>query len=822
MITPEMARQELQKRASQSQQITADMARQELQRRQQENLGAELHSKYGAQNIDPTIGMQQKLESGIESLPPIIRGLAGANYQAVTNPARAARVAASGALSSVGNLSQGRSLIDVWPKEEKIDYEKKADDLLGVTDKKRGDTVLRGLPFAAVPELKATEGAGILEYLATKGAEGTIYGQSVNDPLTGAALGVGAGAIPAAYTGIKNASVSVKNEILDYLTKESQKGRAFTPKETQENIQRNFTDVSGNPLRPDLGSATNNSPLSNVYKVASRVPFSGGKDQRSILKKALREVEEKNFMQQSAAKQSELEGQLNEASQIAPAIQNENVALSRQANEAMEKSRHLDTEVIPGLEDYYQSANTVLNDLAPKGSIEGAKRLTDDLRETFAKDKAIDKANYEAIDNFDKPIAAFSDPASFPSYRKSFEEFAPQSESLKAIFGDDTDLGSSLSKELNRGKGFIYGGSKGNYAILDKLSPEARKQALSQLKGSDSDASLSALLNHARSLQRVGAAAKSAGKRTEAYALFNMASSLKRDAKDILRESGHAEVAEQLENADKYYQSNILPYYEKPEVRKTVLYRGHSPSAVKLAKELHGENQFGILQKLNPDAQKATLNQLLTKGLGSSEGKANFDTEKIRGAYEKLPAETKRRIELYNPGTESYFNKLRTTKETIDSSKELSKHQLAVANASLAKIKKNEDITKRVLSLKDKLAKNAAEKEKFLSGKYKPPFKGMAEPGGLIGNQALSGLKKSGLTVLELGLLGLFPKTIGATAVPAALLSRKANKLLTDPELLQKYLRSEKYPKLKLKPSQSREALIRALRMANQPNQEGR
>lgn len=835
MITPEMAKRALELRGVSTENapaptITPEMAQRALQLRgvmPQEDLGAQLHSKYPAQNTDPTMGMQQKLESGIESLPPILRGLYGANYQIANDPARAAKVAASSTLSSVGNISQGKPLIDIWPKEEKINYEKKANDLLGIKDRKRGDAVLGGLPLALIPELKAREGAGLVEYLATKGSEGTIYGQTANDPGAGAAIGVAGGAVPAAYTAFKNAGSSAKNKILDYISKESEKGRSFTPQETQQNIDRNFRDVQGNALNPDLGTATNNSALSNVYKVTSRVPFSGGKDQRSMLKKSLREVQERNFMQQHGAKQGELEGQLNEASQIAPTIQNENVALSQQANDAMERSRQLDAEVIPGLEKDYQSANAFLDNLAPEGSIEGGKRLIAELKGSFAKDKAIDKANYEAVDNFDTPLAAFSDPASFPHYRKSFQEFAPESESLKAIFGDDTDLGASLSKELNRGKAFIYGHPKGLGAadsmFLGKLSPEARQQAIKQLKTGEgvSDAGLSALLNHARSLQRVGAAAKSAGKRKEGSALFSMASSLKKDAKNILRENGHPEVAEQLENADKYYKSNILPYYEKPKIRKTVLYEGHSASPVDLSQELHGENQFSILQRLSPEAQKASLNQLLGKARGSTEGKTEFDTKEIMDAYKKLLGETKKKIEQYNPGTESYFAKLKKTKESIKSGKELSKHQLAVANTSFAKIKKNEDVMRRTESIKDKLAKNTAEKEKFLTGKYKPPFKGMAEPGGIAGKEAFTSLKKSGMTVLELSLLGLFPKTIGAAAVPAALLSRKANKLLTDPELLEKYLSGQKYSKLKLTPSKNSGAVIRALRIANQPNQEG-
>lgn len=842
MITPEMAQRALELRGispnnSQTSDITPEMARRALELRgamPQEDLGAQLHSKYPAQNIDPTIAMRQKIEGGIESLPPVLRGLYGANYQIANDPGRAAKVAASGTLSSIGNLSQGKPLIDIWPKEEKINYEKKANDLLGIKDKRRGDSVLGGLPLALIPELKAREGAGLVEYLATKGAEGTIYGQTANNPGAGAAIGIGVGAIPAAYTGIKNAGSSIKNKILDYISKESGKGRAFTPKETQENLQRNFTDVEGNRLKPDLGTATNNSAASNVYNVTSRVPLSGGKDQRSLLKKSLREVEERDFMKQNTEKQEALDADLNQAKKIAPVLADENVSLNEAANRAIAKSQSIDNEIIPNLEKQYASANDFLDALAPEGSIAASKNIKNQLKESFAKDKAVDKENYRAVNEFDKEVPGFSDPGAFENYRASYNRFSPQSQSLKEIFGDNTDLGSGLSKEMKKAEAFLSGegGSLGDLDkalggsdILERVSPDAREQIISQLKDTakteSQEGTLGAILSHARSLQKLGSAAKSAGRRAEGTALFDMAASLKKDIKKILRDSGNAKVADQLEAADKYHQDTILPYYEKPEIRSTVLYDRHSADTLKLSQELHDENQFGILGRLSPEAQKATLNRLLAKSGGSSKGKANFDTAKTRLAYEKLDAETKARIEQYHPGTEQYFDYLKETKSAIKSSKELSKHQLAVANTAFAKIKKNEDITARMQKINDEIQKNAFEKQKFLSKKFKAPLKGMAEPGGLVGKEALSSLKKSGVTVLELALLGLLPKTVGAAAIPTVLLSRKANKLLTDPELLEKYLSGQRYPKLKIAPSKSSGALIRALRIANQPNQEG-
>lgn len=826
MITPEMARQELQKRASQSPQVTADMARQELEKRRQSQMS-----------------MSDRVAKSSEVLPGPLSNIYRAAYEIGSNPSRSAKVAGAGVLdfgeglenmaATASNLSnpfvnRGRKVVS-----GKQDYKK----TFGVNDAKESDALLEALPLALFPEVKAAEGAGTLGYLATKAGEGAIYGQAAaNSPGTGALLGTAGGAIGSIggiKSGLGNAKAAIKNKILEHLSTESKKGRAFTPEETSQNLQRNFLDINGNQLNPDIGTATNNSALSNAYKVTSRVPLSGGKDQRSLLKKSLREVEERDFMKQNTATEEALDAQLSEASRIAPALADENVSLNEAANRALEKSQSLDNEIIPNLEKQYASANDFLDQLVPEGSIKGSKTITRDLRESFGKDKAVDKENYRTVNEFDEEVPDFSNPDAFQNYKASYNKFSPQSQSLREIFGDNTDLGSGLSKEMKKAEAFLSGEggdlgkldkALGGSDILDRVSPEARDQIISQLKDTaqpeSQEGTLGAILSHARSLQKLGSAAKSAGKRAEGTALFDMAASLKKDIKKILRDNGHGAVADQLEKADKYHQDTILPYYEKPEIRSTVLYDKHSPSAVKLSKELHGENQFGILGRLSPEAQKATLNRLLVKQGGSSKGKANFDTAETRLAYKKLGDETKARIEQYNPGTEEYFDSLKETKNAIKSNKELSKHQLAVANAAFAKIKKNEDITARMQKINDKIQKNALEKQKFLSKKFQAPAKGMGEPGSLLGKEAISGLKKSGMTALELGLLGLFPKTIGTAAIPTVLLSRKANKLLTDPDLLKKYLSGGKYDKTKYIPPKSRQAIVRALRIGNQ-QQEG-
>lgn len=796
MITQEMAQMELQRRSQQKEMMRV-MAAKELQKRQN----------------DYTHVTDKILPFGLSKV------YQGAS-DIVSDPARSAKVAIAG-LGRTGegleNLAAKASkLSNPFADMSNVNTEQKNDykNLLGIRGEKKGDALLEALPALAFPELKAAEGAGALEYLATKGLEGGLYGKAMgDDPLTGALTGIGAGTLAARKSiiaGMRNIKPSIKNKILSHLSSEADKGRAFTPEETQENILRNYLDKEKNPLSPDIGSATGNSGLSNIYQISSHIPFSGGKNQRSLLKKALRKAEEEKFYQENLLRKKDLESDLNEALKIAPSFENENVMLNDQANAALEHSKNIDNKVIPKLEKQYASANNMLNELAPEGSIEGAKSLTESLRNSFSFEKAKDSANYKRVNDFNQPLVEFADPQFFPEYEKSYRKFSPQSEGLKSIFGDDTDLGIALSKELKRGKKFL--GDEKPFHIIDLIEDSP----------AENQTSLGAILSHARALQRVGAAAKDAGRRTEASGLFSMASSLKKDAKNILRSTGNEKVANDLEFADKYYQSNILPFYEKPEIRNTVLSQRHTPNAVKLSKELHEDNQFNILNKLPVNAKNASLNQILTKGLGTSKGKANFETDQIRRVYDSLPAITKSKIEHYKPGTEQYFDHLKDTKNAIVSNKELSKHKIAVANASFSKIKKNQDVLSQAQKIKNQIEKNTEEKESFLRKKYKSPAIGMAESSSLFGDDVVNALKKTGSTALELGILGtgslLFPKSLGTLGILGATGARATNKLLTDPELLQKYISGKKFTKRKSALLPRRSKAVRLGRILNENN----
>jgi len=253
MITPEMARQELARRAQSSQgsQITPEMAKAELQRRA------------GAQANTP---QQQSFLSRANDLRNAIGSDVGsAAYQAIHNPERAGKVAAASGL----NLAQGASnflapqgsllnqiqqMLPYQIQQQNVDYGKK----LGVGPKQAGDTTLSALPYFAIPELADTEGLTAGATALTKGAEGAAINKvSGGDASTGFALGA---ALPGSVALARGAK---------YLPARMLRGTA-SPEELAQNLQAAGTS------RVPIGKVTG-SPLANrTYEnTLALIPGSG-------------------------------------------------------------------------------------------------------------------------------------------------------------------------------------------------------------------------------------------------------------------------------------------------------------------------------------------------------------------------------------------------------------------------------------------------------------------------------------------------------------------------------------------------------------------
>jgi len=202
----EMARQELSRRSNPKNNVSR-RAQQELNKRKSQS------SSFG-----------DHIKSGVRSLKTGASDLYDQFYQIGSDPVRSAKVFGVG-LADIGegleNLAATASNIlnpsvNVGRKivTDKQDYRK----FFGIKEDKPGDEILKSLPLMILPEAKAAEGAGLLEYLATKGLEGGIYGKAyADDATTGAMLGVGAGGVAARgaiMEGLRNISPSIKNKIL--------------------------------------------------------------------------------------------------------------------------------------------------------------------------------------------------------------------------------------------------------------------------------------------------------------------------------------------------------------------------------------------------------------------------------------------------------------------------------------------------------------------------------------------------------------------------------------------------------------------------------
>lgn len=768
--------------------------------------------------IDAAIAQKQGADDSKPSfLGSIISDIGSAGKQIVTNPSRAGRVALAGGLNDAQRLATGvaggvfnPALQLAGQKETPQIYD--THRALQTGAPQAGDQTLEGLPLLLAPTSEV-EGMNLLSRLGTRAAEGSAYGQAAGgDAGTGAALTAlipeGGTLLKGAGTEIARGGAKAKNAILDYLNKQASIGNALTPEETSANILKNYLSKEGETLPVDIGTATQNPTLGNIYNTSSKLPLSGGKQQTSTLKAALRDTD-------TAKAMSERDTALLAAKQELEAAQQAAQQTAGQTNELQDKSKKL-YEAIDNTSSQLEKdktfaadANESLNHLADKGSGTAGEESKGHLSNAFQDVTAQSKANYEPVNNFNVPIGAISKPEDFVNYRAALNKFNDESENLKAFFGDDKDLGSKLSGEIKRGENFFALPGKQEKSTVIELPSNY------QVKGGEANSK--SILEHVRNLQQLGSTAKGAGKFRESSVLFGLANALKADYKDILTKNGYGDVAQSLENADRFHQENVLPFYGNREIRKAVTDKNYIPDAVKVAQTLHNPNYHSVLDKLPQEAKNANLYHLITKGKGTANGLSNMGAEEVAKAYQSVPAEYKAKINEYHPVADNYFEGLTGATQRLKESEKQYKYLLQENTRIEKALKAKDKSAVQIEKAQAKIEKVNQEFNQFLGSRYPTPNSKIGgKPDDAV--KAIGGAKAALLGAAAF----IHPRTIATILGLGPTVGKKINSALTDKELLNKYLDRQKYdvPKrniLDAVPStEAQKKAILVARLANQ------
>lgn len=769
-------------------------------------------SGFSKAEIDAAI--VQKEGSQPSFIGSLVSDIGAAGKQIVTNPSRAGRVAAAGGFNDLQTLAMkiapgaiGPAMQLAGQKETPKIYDTRKP--LQTGPEQAGDETLASLPMLLGPTSEV-ETSNLLTRLLARGAEGYTYSEAANaDPTTGTILSALIPEIPTAGKAIaqevKRAGPTAKNATLDYLDKQASIGNALTPEETSANLLRNYLSKEGDTLPVDIGSATQNPTLSNVYGVSSKLPLSGGKVQTAKLKAAMRDTETAKAMAERDRAASVAQKELNTAQEKAVQSTEDYAGLQDKSKELYDKIGNTSSQLEKD-KAFAADTNESLNHLSDKGFGSSDEKMKGHLKNAFEDVSAQSRANYSPVNEFNVPIGAISTPEEFVNYRAALNKFNDESENLKAFFGDDKDLGSQLSREIKRGENF--------FALPGKQEKSSVIELPSDYVTKGGEANTKSILEHVRNLQQLGATAKGAGKFRESSVLFGLANSLKTDYKDILTKNGYGDVAKSLENADKFHQETVLPFYGNREIRKAVTDKNHIPNAVKVSQTLHNPNYTSILDRLPQVAKNSTLYHMITKGKGTAAGVSNMGPEEVAKSYAAIPAEHKAKINEYHPVANDYFEGLTGATQRIkESEKEYSR--LLKENSRVEKQLNAQDKTAaQIDKAQGKIDKANAEFYDFVGKKYpKPDSRIGAKPEDAV--KAVGGAKAALLGAAAL----LHPRTIAAIAGLGPTVGKQVNKALTDPELLTKYINKEKYDvpaRTAIKQEEYQRKLAQLSRLANE------
>lgn len=487
------------------------------------------------------------------------------------------------------------------------------------------------------------ENSPVVNWAAKQLGSGAVFGgtQSPGHPLAGAltgAIGQLSGSTIGHGIGLgfnTDSSLSgIKDYLLNYLNKATKSSNALSPAETAENIGLNYTTNQGQQMPVDIGTAANNPLLQKIYSSSGYVPFTGTRN-------AMNQVAIQQGTKGIENADKNLQDAMSDYADKRQAYESQQQGLQVQSQQGKELSVNLQDQLSSLTKDYnnhQQAINAVpdyINSLPASVSdrTKVTSSLKDDVKGLYDDNKQTAKSMYEPINSSDIQLDKLDPDYSYPNYGSAVNDMLAQKENLKNLFGTDSDLGSRVLSEVQKGENFLQNGDTYASKLQDVV---ARGQNLGKLE----------------------AAARGQGSFNEARILGNLRTGLMTDVHNLLDSSGNGDVSDALKNANDYYKTNVVPFWQTPQIRKSVLNSNYIPQTDSLAKELYNPNNHGILFDLSPDTQNTALYQLVTQGKGTSSGLTTQTAKDFANRYQSLPVDTKVAVQAHNPQADMLLQNL--------------------------------------------------------------------------------------------------------------------------------------------------------------------
>ena len=626
------------------------------------------------------LDLMQGIENAPGSLWNSLKELPGEAYgagkQVLTDPLRAAQNLGGGLgdlghgiLSSAGNIRDYLAKKDIVSNEspsfrlpesvlpKEYNYQKS----LGRKGNKQGDALLSSaIPaasFGALGELGiAGKGfkAGITKAGKRIGAGG-LYGISENEnPITSGLVNA---ALPKALETLakvpsktlnaankaihpiktaKNAqdilADKLANMAIAYARRNEKSGGSLNAEDAARNIEKNYTNITGEQMPVDLGTILNNKVLKTLYKMSTKVPLSGGKrkitqfekerfekeahEEEKGYKKQLEELAHKRFKEQS--NQDYATQQLEES--------RNNERLNQPGNIASQENMQPYQEA---LSRHINETPTITNQLRHRGIAHG-DLLKQETQSAYNRARNESEELYAPVNHVPTEPLGLNSLTDFPTYAHEVHNLHINSAHMQEMFGNDRDIGNQAARELENAVHLFR-----NNAPINNIG---------------------SLREHIQNLQKIGAQLSENGHRTEGSRISALGRNLKNDLIARMRERGFNDEADALRAADRHYIHEVLPFYTNKMIRNTAV-TDFMPEPTSLSKTLHNANNRNILNRLSPEARNATAYEAITKGkYGTHE--TNFTPEKLSQNYASLSHTQRQAIHDINPGINERLSEL--------------------------------------------------------------------------------------------------------------------------------------------------------------------
>lgn len=689
--------------------------------------------------------------------------------------------------------------------KQNFDY----DNFLGIKGTKQGDELLQSLgnPLTYAGEFGALSGLGRAGARFVAGATKGIT-ENQNPLLAGTLQSTLGGAVdyaPKLYGNLKaTAGAGIKNYALN-----KARGRDYemSPKMAEERINLKYKTPEGEVLPGDFGTLVGNKFLQNLYKVTSHIPGAKGYPQRRVFEAKLREnervlaeIENKEIHEGLSAEEIQQKKYLELANKHI-----EDAGNMQRTELTPEKSRKLEEQ-----EQLLQKNKKIMEE-TPKvitklrhPEKEHGELFEEEARSSIKRNK--EKANelYRDFNESQDKINLNQETKAPDSSRfhEAYKKYAEDIDGMRSLFGDASDAGPKLVKEIKRLHEFFRpkesppteGLSGTGKDISTATKPTAEPITPKQIN------------DHIRTLQKEAARLTSEGNNIDARPLWDLSESLKHDLHAILEHNGYKKEAASLKSGNDFFMNNIIPWSKHPETRKIIRNKNYKPDTASFSKAIHNPNLKAVYNSLPKSVRNAAAYEILVKNAQKAGTQGHYlTTKEVMTSYMKgMDQKAKNALAENNPEVHAHLESLPEVSNAITEHtiaiKELDAERKSIESAIQDKLRHGESLSFNANKELNKINKRRNAADEALKSHVKNVFHGKTNVSTKITKaDSVKSLGYGALAAHGFGTMGHFlaGHGLGAGALYGTIAkgAKEFNKMMTDPAMVKHFLEGTKFKK---------------------------